>query len=256
MSSKRKIDSARANGAKSHGPITEQGRKTSSMNALKLGLTARTVVFPNENQDEYDAMLDYYIQHLQPTDPAEMDQVVDMVNAKWQQRRFNNMETQMYALEMEKQKPKIDQAYQSYNEILQHTLAFETLVHSVALHELNRTQTRLERTYSRALNNLIRLRKLPKSTPAATIQENEKRTQSHDRTPATNGQSHHQPPLEAQPELTPQPSAALTSTGNPDPAAAQRAQEPQPDNSANSLEGPLRETFLSESSVNKVAVRG
>jgi hypothetical protein len=146
-----------------------------------------------------------------------MDQVVDMVNAKWQQRRFNNMETQMYALEMEKQKPKIDQACQSYNEILQHTLAFETLVHSVALHEVNRTLTRLERSYSRALNNLIRLRKLPKSIPEAdsgrtatvresvvqetpTIQENEKRTQSQVRTPVPDNPP---PPPEPQPGTYP-----------------------------------------------------
>ncbi len=55
MSTQRKIDSARANGAKSHGPITEEGRKKSSMNALKHGLTARTVLFSNDNHAEYDA---------------------------------------------------------------------------------------------------------------------------------------------------------------------------------------------------------
>jgi hypothetical protein len=94
MSSKRKIDSARANGNKSHGPISGQGRKTSSMNALKHGFTARTVVFANENQYEYDALLLSYVHDLHPADSVEMDHVVDMVNAKWQQRRLNNSETQ------------------------------------------------------------------------------------------------------------------------------------------------------------------
>ena len=87
MSTQRKIDSARANGAKSHGPVTEQGRKKSSMNALTHGLTARTVLFSNDNHAEYDALLESYIQSLQPIDPFEMDLVVEMVNTKWQQRR-------------------------------------------------------------------------------------------------------------------------------------------------------------------------
>src|SRR5713226_10671975 len=56
MSTQRKIDSARANGAKSHGPITEEGRKKSSMNAIKHGLNARTPVLFNETDDEYNAL--------------------------------------------------------------------------------------------------------------------------------------------------------------------------------------------------------
>src|SRR5713226_9683348 len=81
MSTQRKIDSARANGAKSHGPITEEGRKKSSMNALKHGLTARTVVLSNEKDDEYTVLVDSYVQDLQPTDSVEMDHVVEMANA-------------------------------------------------------------------------------------------------------------------------------------------------------------------------------
>jgi hypothetical protein len=219
MSSQRKIDSARANGAKSHGPITEQGRKKSSMNALKLGLTARTVVFPNENHDEYDAVLDSYIQHLQPTDPVEMDLVVEMVNAKWQQRRLNNTETEMFDLQMVNQKEELDKVYEFYDEVYAHTFAFEKLSESASLQMLHRTLSRLERTYSRALNNLLRLRKTPKSNSGASIQKDEKRTQSQDRTPTTD---HELPLLEAQTEsnpTAPQPSVPPTAPESSDPAA-------------------------------------
>ncbi len=37
------------------------------MNAIKHGLTARTLVLPNEDPDEYREMLDSYIQHFHPT---------------------------------------------------------------------------------------------------------------------------------------------------------------------------------------------
>ena len=103
MSTQRKIDSARANGAKSHGPVTEEGRKKSSMNAVKHGLTARTVLFSNDNHAEYDALLESYIQSLQPIDPFEMDLVVEMVNTKWQQRRVQKFETELFDREMDKQ---------------------------------------------------------------------------------------------------------------------------------------------------------
>jgi len=102
----RKIDSARANGAKSHGPVTEDGRKESSMNALKHGLTARTFLFSNDNHDEYNALFESYIESRQPIDPVEMDLVVDMVNAKWQQRRVQKFETELFDREMDIQKVK------------------------------------------------------------------------------------------------------------------------------------------------------
>src|SRR6266849_3578833 len=124
MSTQRKIDSARANGAKSHGPVTEEGRKKSSMNALKHGLTARTVLFSNDNHDEYNALLESYIESLQPVDPVEMDLVVDMVNAKWQQRRVQKFETELFDQEMDEHKEELDESYESYDETFEQTHAF------------------------------------------------------------------------------------------------------------------------------------
>jgi len=57
MSSLTKSESARINGAKSHGPKTEAGRKRSSQNALKHGLTAQTLVLPTEDPAEFHQLL-------------------------------------------------------------------------------------------------------------------------------------------------------------------------------------------------------
>ena len=187
MSSLRKIDSARANGAKSHGPVTEEGRTKSSMNALKHGLTARTVLFSNDNHDEYNALLESYIESLQPIDPFEMDLVVEMVNTKWQQRRVQKFETELFDREMDEQKEKLDESYESYDATFEQTYAFRMLTHCPSLRLLHREASRLERTYHRALNDLLRLRQVRESSN----KKNEKRTESQDRTPATV----HQPPI-------------------------------------------------------------
>jgi hypothetical protein len=192
MSTQRKIDSARANGAKSHGPITEQGRKTSSMNALKHGLTARTVVLSNENHDEYTVLLESYVDELQPNGPVEMDLVTEMVNAKWQQHRLSNIESQLFEEYMETAKKFSDVASDPNNPTIDHTAGFSFMANSTSLPMLNRMAARFERTYSRALNNLLRLRRVRESNPRVSITKEEKRTQPQDRTRVTN----HQPPLE------------------------------------------------------------
>src|SRR5260370_20957203 len=55
---------------------------------------------------------------------------------------------------------------------------------SPALQMLPREASRLERTYHRALNDLLRLRQVRESSN----KKNEKRTESQDRTPTTNQQ--------------------------------------------------------------------
>jgi hypothetical protein len=146
MSTQRKIDSARANGAKSSGPTTEEGRKKSSMNALKHGLNARTPVLFNETDDEHAALLHSYVQDLQPVGAAEMQAVVDMVNAKWRQRHRVNIEAEMFEQQMEKQKKEVDAEYKSSDEVVEHTFAFRELSESRGLAMVGQMESRLKAT--------------------------------------------------------------------------------------------------------------
>ncbi len=180
MSSQRKINSARANGAKSRGPKTEAGRKASSMNAVTHGLYTNGVVLANESREEYQEMLDGYLRQFQPDGPVEFHLVEEMVAAKWRQRRLWAIEADLLEDEMIQQKAKLDAEDPGYSPITPLSFAYAALAAATALPFLNRNESRLERTYARALKTLLELQHLRKTTPKQNIQE---RTESQIRTP-------------------------------------------------------------------------
>ncbi len=199
MSSKRKIDSARTNGAKSHGPVTEEGRKRSSMNALKHGLTAETVILVNEDEDEYNAVLEAYVHDLNPVGAVEMDLVVEMVNAKWRQRRLCLMESDLFDGQINSQKPELKKAYRSYTLATEHAYAFKTLTESGSLLSLSRLESRLERAYSHALKNLLQLQRLRKAGVPASSEPTAAKIKVKNEPNPTNG--HHTVPGNDKPEM-------------------------------------------------------
>ncbi len=160
MSSQRKQEAARANGAKSHGPKTPEGRAKSSQNALKHGLTALKFVLPTENRDEFYELTDAYLTRFQPADPVELRLVETMVLADYRLRRLITIETNLLSNEMTKHGPDPDPLVTEMDDEDRLAWSFNYLANNhQSLAVLSRYQGQLDRTYARAFRQLRELQK-------------------------------------------------------------------------------------------------
>jgi hypothetical protein len=93
MATEKQINAARANGAKSRGPVTPEGKRISSMNRLRHGALARTIVLESESHEKFAALSAAWIEYLQPANPIERALVDTMITARWRLERLRAMET-------------------------------------------------------------------------------------------------------------------------------------------------------------------
>jgi hypothetical protein len=83
MASKKKNAANRRNARKSTGPKTPEGKAKSSMNALRHGLRASTILIRGEKPEDFDRLRAGLQDHYQPQNPAEQHLVDQAVIAQW-----------------------------------------------------------------------------------------------------------------------------------------------------------------------------
>src|SRR5215469_2428732 len=88
MASAAQATASRINGALSHGPTSEEGKATSSLNSLKTGLTGRTVLLPSEDAALYEAHLAQFQNRYQPVGDQELALVQSLADAHWRLARI------------------------------------------------------------------------------------------------------------------------------------------------------------------------
>src|SRR3974390_33274 len=98
MSTAAQAAASRINGALSHGPTSEEGKATSSLNALKTGLTGRTVLLPSEDAALYEAHLSQFRQQYQPVGDQELALVQSLADTWGRIARIPSLEMGIYAL--------------------------------------------------------------------------------------------------------------------------------------------------------------
>lgn len=79
-------------------PVSRPGKAKSSLNAVKTGLTGRTVLLPADDAAEYERHIAAYFQEFQPVGQRECDLVQSIAETQWRLLRIPSLEAGIYAL--------------------------------------------------------------------------------------------------------------------------------------------------------------
>ena len=93
MSTSAQISANQANSQLSTGPRTESGKAAASHNALKHGLTSELTVLPNEDQTEFDSLLERYRNQFGFDGEHESFLIEQMARSRWKLARIQRLET-------------------------------------------------------------------------------------------------------------------------------------------------------------------
>ncbi len=96
MSSLRQIEANRRNAQKSTGPTSVTGKAISSMNTLKTGIHAKSLVLPSEKLADFEQLIEEYYNHHQPASPEARLLLDDLINCEWTLRRLHAAEAQAW----------------------------------------------------------------------------------------------------------------------------------------------------------------
>ena len=98
QASEAQLAANRANSQSSTGPKTEQGKLASSHNALKTGLTGRTIVLPTDDVAAYQSLVALINRKFNPANEIEQHLTQTIADTEWRLLRIPTLESGFYAL--------------------------------------------------------------------------------------------------------------------------------------------------------------
>ena len=88
-----------ANAQHSTGPATDEGKAKSSLNSIKHGLTAKTVLLPGEDPAEYQTFAEGMTKSFGPGNEAECALVRELTELQWRLQRVARLEAGILSVE-------------------------------------------------------------------------------------------------------------------------------------------------------------
>src|SRR5438270_1832286 len=98
MSSPAQISANRNNAQNSAGPTSPDGKKRASLNAWRHGLTAQTVLLPQEDMAAYRALRQSFFDQFQPATALENEMVGRLADNQWRLNRCASLEHALFAI--------------------------------------------------------------------------------------------------------------------------------------------------------------
>jgi hypothetical protein len=98
MASLQQLAANRANAQLSSGPTSSEGKAKISHNALKTGLTGRTVLLPSEDVAAYQAHVERIFKQFSPFEDEEKRLTQSLADTLWRLERIPSLEAGIYAI--------------------------------------------------------------------------------------------------------------------------------------------------------------
>ena len=146
------IEANRRNAQQSTGPRTEIGKQTSSLNALRHGLTSRIVVLPTEDLAAYKTFSAEFLVDLAPETFTERQVAQTIIDTQWRLNRVRALEDGMLALGHYGEESNIDPGHPEIHAALTAAAVFRE--HSRAFVNLSMHEQRLYRILTAASKSL------------------------------------------------------------------------------------------------------
>jgi hypothetical protein len=172
MSSLRSAAS-RANGAKSQGPVTPQGKSRSAQNAATHGIFRSPFVLRNESNPAFLQLEAGFKEEWDPQGPTETALVEQMIICQWRLKRIWQTEAAAIDLQMDEDAPQLARELKQIDEPCRGATAFKHLADGSRILDLMQRYDRsLSRQFERALATLRALRRdrAPDPEPEAEME--------------------------------------------------------------------------------------
>ena len=163
------IETNRANAKHSTGPRTPAGKKRSSLNATRHGLTGQVVVLPQEDMQAYQTHCQEFFTEWLPQGPTERHLIQTLADGQWRLHRALARERAMFAMGHEQFGDQVNTTHPQVHALF--TSAVVEIERSKELDRLSRYASRIQRDYHRTLKEVEDLQERRKAREQVQIEQ-------------------------------------------------------------------------------------